>query len=312
MYRTSCLNGMRRCLGPRSAVSASVFRSTARAAPQSSALAHIHAHSKSLLPKRTTLQASLSPSPIQSVHPRINPRISSRFYSSTASSDFLNSPTNVVYATIGLCCAVFAYKGYASAELVERKNLGPALFMKQNMVCSMHNWSAGRWWTLITSSIMHQTLFHLGANMFTLYSLGPMFVSMFGARAFIFTWVGSSISCCGLHLWWEAQGRNLPFVAALLERRDKDLQPEVARYGGAVGASGSLMGLTTALTLVAPNLELMIFPLPYPLQLWVVSSAIAVLSGAFMLTNTFPSVGHAGHLGGLTGGLACGLLLLRR
>lgn len=148
--------------------------------------------------------------------------------------------------------------------------------------------------------------------MFTLYSLGPAFVSYCGPRAFVLTWIASSVAGCGLNLWWEDHGRKIPFVAAILQQQNTKLAPERGQFGGAIGASGSIFGLMTGLALAAPYLEMMIFPLPVPIRLWTLNAVAAGLSGYFLVTNTFPAIGHAGHLGGMAGGLACGALLLRR
>lgn len=306
MYRTPWMNGLRRNLRLQPATQISFVQSTPRACTPSSASAHFHGRFR-VQPMQPTMSKVILPTP--TCRMPLNNRLSHRFYASYSSSDY--SP-NIVYATIGICCAAFAYNIHAKAEFLERRNPIPMEFVQRNMVCSTDNWRDGRWWTLLTSSVNHVDLFHLGANMFTLYSLGPLFVSMFGARGYLLTWIGSSISCCGLNLWWENQGRKIPFIAAILRRQNTSLQPAERRYGGAVGASGALLGLTTALTLAAPNLQLMIFPLPVPFRLWVINSFMAVLSGFFLITNSLPSLGHAGHLGGMAGGLACGSILLRR
>lgn len=306
MYRTLRTNGSGRILLSLPALQFSIIRSTPRVCTQNCAVAHICSLSRTRPVQRTTSQAIFS-SPNHRLHRRY--LVPQRSYASSTSSD--DSP-NIVYATIGICCAVFVYNVHAKAEYTERKNPVPAVFVQKNLVCSTDNWRAGRWWTFLTSSVNHVDLIHLGANMLTLYSLGPIFVATVGARGYLLTWIGSSISCSGVNLWWENQGRMIPLVAAFLRRQNTSLQPVERKYGGAVGASGAVLGLTTALTLAAPNMQLMIFPLPIPFRLWVINSLIAILSGSLLITNSLPSLGHAGHLGGMAGGLACGLILLRR
>ena len=234
-----------------------------------------------------------------------------RSYSSSPS----NPPITIVYATIGLCCGIYLWKLHATVQLRERKDPSIMIYFNQNMLTSLKNWDEGRWWTLVTSSFTHINLFHLGVNMYSLYSIGPMIVQVFGVYGYGLTWIGSSIACCGFSLLWD---NHLKQKAAKLqdgqplywEERDQR-QPREFRQTVSAGASGSVLGFSTALMLVAPTLTVSLFPIPVPLYLWVFNSIFAAGSTYCMLTESLPILGHAGHLGGMAGGMVCGQLLLR-
>ena len=74
----------------------------------------------------------------------------------------------------------------------------------------------------------------------------------------------------------------------------------------AIGASGAVFALGGTLTLLAPKLKVMAFPIPVPMPLWV-----AVLGGFFII-SLFPNIAWQAHLGGLITGLLAGLFLRKR
>ncbi len=69
-----------------------------------------------------------------------------------------------------------------------------------------------------------------------------------------------------------------------------------------IGASGAVFAIGGALTVLRPNLRVVVFPIPAPLPLW-----IAVL-GIFLIISIFPNVAWQAHLGGLLLGLIAGYI----
>ncbi len=140
-------------------------------------------------------------------------------------------------------------------------------------------------WGIITSVFTHVQLFHLIANMITLYFFGNFLLKMVGSRYFI-----------SLYLIGGLVGSV--FFVALSPIFREAIVP-------AVGASGAVFALGGALAILAPQIKVFIFPIPAPLPLWV-----AVLGG-FVILSFMPMVAWDAHLGGLVVGLAGGWIFKR-
>jgi len=137
-------------------------------------------------------------------------------------------------------------------------------------------------WALITSIFVHAGLWHLLGNMIALFFFGTYLIRLVGERNFLITYF-----CGGL----------LGNVLYLL------LAPPLAI---AVGASGAVFALGGALTVIMPQLRVLVFPIPAPLPLWV-----AILGG-FLLMSFLPNVAWQAHLGGIAFGAIAGLIFRRR
>ena len=152
--------------------------------------------------------------------------------------------------------------------------------------------------------------------MIPVYSFGPVVIQMYGVGGYILTWVASSISCSGFSLWWEnykEQKNGMGRDQQLLSKGAGKPSPEVVdhRFGGQMGASGSALGMSTALMLAYPGMTVMLLPIPIPVSLRVFNAMFTAASAYCMVTDSIPALGHAGHLGGMAGGLICGALLSR-
>ncbi len=273
---------------------------------------------------RTAITSSLSTSSASSLQSILLRRVRSyRHQRRTYSSSPPPSPPTptIVLATIGLCCGIFCCHSYAAIQLREHHDPSLDDFFRRNMVNSGQNWREGRWWTLLTSSFTHINLLHLGVNMFSLFSIGPWIVGVFGVGGYVLTWVGSSMACCGYSLLWDdfqSKQEQLPKAQqpGAWRRWEKAGKPHVHSETVSAGASGSVLGLSAALGMIVPRFPIQIFPIPIPLSLWVFNTLFAAGSTYCMFSESLPIIGHAGHLGGMGGGLVCAqllrLLILRR
>jgi len=246
-----------------------------------------------------------------------------------------------IIAVCSTFCALSAY-----AAFLKTQGGSPALldYLKQNFVCSRDNWRAGRWWTILTASVMHESLLHLGVNMYCLWSFGPASIALFGVGGFAALWLVSAVAGAGL--LFSVQEAKLARIGggagekkkADEERRDRNTlsarvakwwtslrpdnefgfptqQPSTAEerlYAGAVGASTAICGLVAATALARPcaSVQVMLIPVAVP-----ITSALAVgaVFSAYCIYNTrvLPGIGHEGHLGGLLGGGATYYVFLR-
>jgi membrane associated rhomboid family serine protease len=197
----------------------------------------------------------------------------------------------VVVAIMVPCTALFAYKYFNESEIdMKGAAASPGAVKRmiqynKTFVFSMRNVEEGRWWTGITSTFAHAGVLHLIVNMGTLWSLGPIVAKALGPKRFSLIYFGAGIvGSLAQYYWWK---RSSP--------EDKD--------AGAVGASGSLLGLVGALAIAMPRLKVMV--LIFPMALWQCSAGILGLSIASLYNGWLPGLGHAAHLGGmLFGGLS--------
>jgi membrane associated rhomboid family serine protease len=137
-------------------------------------------------------------------------------------------------------------------------------------------------WTILTNLFVHYDIWHLLANMITLFFFGRFLSGLVGTGAFFSTYFA---------------GGFLGNVFFMFIGNP---------YSIAIGASGAVFSLGGALTVLTPGLRVIVFPIPIPMPLWV-----AVIGGFFIM-SFIPGVAWQGHLGGLIAGLLAGLLLRRR
>lgn len=154
-------------------------------------------------------------------------------------------------------------------KLIYMLGLQPATFLDQP-------------WTIITSMFTHYDLWHILANMLTLYFYGSFLCQLIGTRNFLIIYLLGGI-LGGVFFLLLAP----PFITG-------------------IGASGAVFALGGALAILTPKLRVYIFPIPVPMPLWV-----AVIGGFFIL-SLIPGIAWQAHLGGLVFGLIAGYFFRRR
>jgi len=134
----------------------------------------------------------------------------------------------------------------------------------------------------VTNLFIHGSMWHIAANMLTLYFFGRFLSMLIGdARFLIVYFLGGIIG-------------NLFYILL------------ASPYSIAIGASGAVFAIGGALAVMAPKLRVYVFPIPAPLPLW------AGLIGVFVIISIFPYVAWQAHLGGLILGLLAGYFFRRR
>ena len=157
----------------------------------------------------------------------------------------------------------------ADPDLIYRLGLQPSTWME-------------RPWTLLTNLFIHGGLWHLAANMITLFFFGRYLSMMVGEAKFLIVYfLGGIIG-------------NFFFIL---------LGPSNTLV---IGASGAVFAVGGAFTMLAPKMKVFVFPIPVPLPLWV-----AVIGG-FIILSFLPFVAWEAHLGGLLVGLAAGFFFKKR
>lgn len=130
---------------------------------------------------------------------------------------------------------------------------------------------------LLLSCFSHSEFWHVGANMFVLWSFSPLIYSMLGTEQFIGFYVaGGTFSSLVSYLYRFATRSNIP----------------------SLGASGALLAVLAACCIEHPEARLSILFLPFftfSAQTALYSIVAVDLTGLLLRWKLFD---HAGHLGG--------------
>jgi len=137
-------------------------------------------------------------------------------------------------------------------------------------------------WTIVTSIFLHGSMWHILANMITLYFFGRYLCALLGEKKFLTVYfIGGILG-------------NVFYIL---------LAPPLSI---AIGASGAVFALGGVLAIMTPKLRVFVFPIPAPVPLW------AAVIGGFLIISFFPNVAWQAHLGGLVFGLAIGYFFRKR
>lgn len=132
---------------------------------------------------------------------------------------------------------------------------------------------------LVTHFFSHYDFFHILFNMFALYSIGTAVEMAMGSRRFIEFYL-----FCGL----------LGGVAiAVLDPTPNPV----------LGASGAVSGVLVGMALYYPRSEMIIFPIPLPIQARWLVTGVFVFSLVMVIVGSGGNVSHFGHLAGMVAAL---------
>jgi membrane associated rhomboid family serine protease len=134
-------------------------------------------------------------------------------------------------------------------------------------------------WTGITYQFLHGGLGHLFFNMLALYVFGPRLEERMGGRQFLTLYILSGLG--GALLSLAMPGEELRAI---------------------VGASGSVFGVLAAFAALWPRTVLLLFPIPIPVQAWLLATIMVGVSLWYGLTGAGGNIAHLAHLGGLVVG----------
>lgn len=132
----------------------------------------------------------------------------------------------------------------------------------------------GQYWRLVTSIFVHFGVWHIIANMYSLYALGPAAEQVFGSGAFLIIYLGAGI-----------------FGNLLTMARES----KTGHYAVSAGASGAIFGLMGAFLVLALNPQ---YGWRVSLRSLLVTLAINLVYGAVNRR-----INQWAHLGGLLGGM---------
>jgi len=147
-------------------------------------------------------------------------------------------------------------------------------------------------WTFITSMFMHANLFHIFANMLSLFFIGTLVERIIGPKRYFYFYMISGLFAGAFFVL-----SSLIFIADL--------------NTFAVGASGALFGLVGLLVLLTPNLPVYVMFIPIPVKMKYAGPGILVVLWLISVFGDIP-IGNTAHFGGLIVGIVYGIYLRRR
>lgn len=151
-------------------------------------------------------------------------------------------------------------------------------------------------WTIVTSMFIHTPfprIWHILANMLTLYFFGSYLTRLVGEGKFLIVYFLGGIL-------------GSAFFLLMSQPVYFDIVASEYIYPRAIGASGAVFAIAGALTVLSPKSKVFIFPIPVPIPLW------AAVIGGFLILSFMPLVAWQAHLGGLIFGLVMGYFFRRR
>jgi membrane associated rhomboid family serine protease len=143
-------------------------------------------------------------------------------------------------------------------------------------------------WQVLTYGFMHGSWLHIFFNMFAVFMFGSEVERLFGARRYLVYYLLCVIGAALMHLIVVSVAPGMPLAAT-------------------VGASGGVFGLLLAFGMAFPRRELIIFPIPVPIQAWLAVTLYGAMELYLGVTRTASGVAHFAHLGGM----ATGFVMIR-
>ncbi len=143
-------------------------------------------------------------------------------------------------------------------------------------------------WQLLTYGFMHGSWLHIFFNMFAVFMFGSEVERLFGARRYLVYYLLCVIGAALMHLIVVQVTPGMPLAPT-------------------VGASGAVFGLLLAFGMAFPRRELIIFPIPVPIQAWLAVTLYGAMELYLGVTRTASGVAHFAHLGGM----ATGFVMIR-
>ncbi len=147
-------------------------------------------------------------------------------------------------------------------------------------------------WSFLTSMFMHTGLFHLFANMLSLFFVGGLLEKILGKKRYL-----SFYLIAGL------------FAGVFFVLFSLIFTGDFNTY--AVGASGAIFGLIGVLMLLTPNLKVYLMFVPIPIKMKYAAPGMLVLLWLISIGGNIP-IGNTAHLGGFVAGILYGFYLKKK
>ncbi|KAJ1799792.1 hypothetical protein LPJ59_001582 [Coemansia sp. RSA 2399] len=199
-------------------------------------------------------------------------------------------PETYVYAIIVMNGVVFIMWQAAKAKLSSFNDYSMVKWMTENFTINYAGLTQGRLWTLVTPAFSHVDTMHMLVNMFMLHQFGADIVRFVGPKRFVGFYLGAAI--LGNLTSAVVRGVILP-----LRTGDNS-----TIYQPALGASTSVVGITTLFACLYPQAELMLMFI-VPVRAWMAATGFIGWDLWRVMKASNTKVDGAGHIGGAVAAL---------
>lgn len=134
-------------------------------------------------------------------------------------------------------------------------------------------------WGVVTYLFVHAGIIHLATNMLGLYLFGTAVENRMGSKSFL--------------LYYLYCGIGAALFSAMLSL--------VIPQSPVIGASGAVFGVMVAFAMFWPEVEIFIFPIPFPIKARTLVIGLALID-LVMARFSSDNIAHEAHIGGLLAG----------
>ncbi|KAJ2053244.1 hypothetical protein H4S04_000815 [Coemansia sp. S16] len=201
------------------------------------------------------------------------------------------TPESAVYLLIGINGVMFLVWTTANQRFNSLGDKSMLTWLTRNCSTMWVNLAQGRIWTLVTPAFSHVDPMHLFVNMFVLYSFGTDVARMLGAKRFLGFYLGAAV--VGNLVSAVIRGVVIPL-------RTGDMSSMVQP---SIGASTSVIGITTLFACVYPMAQLQLFMI-IPVRAWLATVGFVGWDLWRVMKHGSSKADGAGHLGGAAAGAA--------
>lgn len=144
-------------------------------------------------------------------------------------------------------------------------------------------------WQLVTSIFLHIEIWHFFVNSFVLLFFGSELERLLGEKGYLKVFLASGLA------------GNFGYVAYAYA---------LGSFVPALGASGAIFGVMGSLAVIAPRMKIIIFPIPFPINIRLAILLFAAYDFWMLLLSVshivYSGVAYIAHLTGLIAGLYLG------
>lgn len=154
---------------------------------------------------------------------------------------------------------------------------------------------------LITYMFLHADLEHIFFNMFAVWMFGRTLELIWGPKRYLTYYIVCGI---GAGIIQEIV-QYVEYVTVLQGYLNVDMgtaiipMSEYLNLMNTVGASGAVYGVLLAFGMLFPNIQMFVFPLPFPIKAKFFVIGYAVIELILGISRTGDGVAHFAHLGGM-------------
>ena len=187
-----------------------------------------------------------------------------------------------------------SWEDFLPAELRRpRPQRATLSFLERNFTLTTWDWSAGRWWTGLTSAFSHKDPNHLLGNIISFREFSTSLIALgISPVRYMGLILGSAVASSTAYLLHARYGQRKSYQRTAV-----------------LGLSGVVIGLGAALACAMPYAKVRVLGLsPIPLPIYMLAYA---LYDAAMLGNVTSTTAHGAHIGGFLFGAAYYFSFLR-